>query len=201
MRHLARSVILAALVAACSSRAAPDAPPVDTTHAARKPDPYVTVRVRNLMDTTTAPARTLWHIYAVLTGPVAGENGYSYAGSISVTDIRLDHNRVCVRVGADSVGERLLSVVALSDTAVDSLNTDASATSLAQAWYQGTTTLPSGWAALFNPPADAWNSQQYLAGHGRTMADPIRWGLDWIRPDSIHFYEIPQPDTTACNMT
>src|SRR4051812_15622888 len=35
----------------------------------KKPDPYITVRIRNLMDTTTAPGRAHWHIYAMLSGP------------------------------------------------------------------------------------------------------------------------------------
>lgn len=160
----------------------------------KKPDPYVTVRVRNMLDTTTAPGRAQWHVYAMLTGPYDAQNGVSYQGNVGLDDLRLDHIFRCVSVAADSVGQRFLSVVAFGDTTTEALTPDAQASAMATAWFSGNHNLPAGWMAITFPPTDAWQSAQYLAGHGLTKADPIKWGFDWTESGTMTFYERTDQD-------
>jgi hypothetical protein len=160
----------------------------------KKPDPYITVRVRNLMDTTTAPGRAHWHIYAMLSGPDTARNGVVSQGAIGLNDLELSHNLHCVSVGADSVGQRLLSLAAFADTTTSELTPDATADAIAHAWYGGDHNLPAGWASLSFPPTDAWQSAQYLAGHGLVRDDPIKWEFDWTGAGASSFAERTDSD-------
>jgi hypothetical protein len=184
-----------ALIVACGTSTEPG-----TTILPRKLDPYITIRVRDQMDTTTLSGRAHWHIYLLLTGPNVNLNGIAPQGTASLEDIRLSHNRTCVGASADSIGQRLVSVVAFADTTTSDLTLDATARSIVDAWYAGNHTLPAGWKALFNPAVDAWDSQQFANGHGLTRQDPIKWGLDWLGAGTVDFYERPGSDTTSfCN--
>lgn len=186
MKRLSLILLLAAL--GCGGAA--DIAPPDS----RKPDPYLTIRVRNLLDTTTAAGRAHWHIYALLTGPYINQNGIGFQGTNSLADIRRGDFTLCVVVASDSVGQRLISVIAVADTSTSQLTPDATAEGTVAAWYGGDRTLLAGWAALFNPPVDAWLSAQYLAGHGLTHDDPIKWGLDWTGAGVVTFYERTDTD-------
>lgn len=196
MQIIKATLLLLALSACGRSNptAAPPAPPPP------KPDPYLAVNVRDQLDTTTAIGRTQWHLYAVLTGPYTAQNGIAYQGNTSLQDIRLNHAARCIKVGADSVGQRLFAAVALGDTTTDSLTAEATATSIITAWYNGNRTLPAGWKALFTVSTDAWNSVQYNAGHGLVRSDPIRWNWDWTGAGTTNFYERAATDTAGgCN--
>lgn len=162
---------------------------IDPITGKPKPDPFLTIRVRNLLDTTTAAGKAHWHVYALLTGPYINQNGIALQGAISLADVRLGHGALCVKAASDSVGQRLISVLAVADTTNGGLTPDATARTLVEAWYGGNQVLPVGWAALFNVPADAWLSAQYLAGHGLVASDPIKWGLDWTGSGAVSFYE------------
>lgn len=165
-----------------------------TPPPAKKPDPYLTVRVRDLMDTTTRVGRTQWHIYALLSGPYTALSGISHQGTISLSDIRLHHAALCIGVSADSVGQRLLVTFAIGDTTTEAGTPDAMADSIVGAWYAGSRTLPAGWKALFILPTDAWQSAQYVAGHGLTAQDPIKWGWDWTGSGTTTFTERTDTD-------
>jgi hypothetical protein len=178
-----------AVMAACGSSTEPA--PVGP----RKPDPYLTVRVRDQLDTTTAVGRTHWHIYSLLSGPNVNLNGVSPQGSISLQDLRTNHSTACLGVAADSVGQRLLVTFALGDTTTEQLTPQATADAIVTDWYNGNHTLPAGWKALFITPTDAWDSDQYNAGHGLTPIDPIKWGWDWTAAGVTTFYE--RTDTDA----
>jgi hypothetical protein len=43
--------------------------------------------------------------------------------------------------------------------------------------------------ALFVTPTDAWDSNQFNAGHGLVPSDPIKWRFDWTANGSTSFYE------------
>src|SRR4051812_25303601 len=109
----------------------------------KKPDPYLTVRVRNQLDTTTAPGRAHWHTYILLTGPYTALNGVSFQGTFSLSDIRHGISTHCMSAGADSVGQRFLSLIAVADTTTEQLTADATAQSIVTAWYNGNHNLPS----------------------------------------------------------
>jgi hypothetical protein len=165
---------------------------------AKKPDPFVTVRVRNLMDTTTAAGRADWHVYAILTGPYDALNGIALQGYIGLDDVRLHHDVLCVGVSADSVGQRLLTILALADTTTSATTPDASFSAAVTAWYGGARNLPASLMPLTFPATDAWLSVQYAQGHGLTPLDPIKWGFDWTASGTATFYE--RTDTDAeCN--
>lgn len=185
---------LAGLLAACGGDGTGPGKP--------KPDPYLTVTIRHRLDTTTAAGRAHWHIFALLTGPYDAQNGVGFQGAISLHDVRLGRRSgPCVRVASDSVGQRLLSLVAFGDTTTSDLTPDATAASLAVQWYNGTVTaatLPTGWMALVVPPNDAWDSEQYAAGHGLVQSDPIQWIWDWDTATSAPFYEGENDDPALC---
>lgn len=162
-----------------------------------KPDPYVTVRVRNMLDTTTAVGRAHWHLYALLTAPEVRLDAISGQGAISLQDVRTGHSSACIRIAADSVGERFLATVAVADTTTENLTPDATADSVIASFYAGARTLPAGWDALFITPRDAWNSVQYDNGHGLIPSDPIKWGWDWTGSGATSFYE--RTDTDICD--
>lgn len=195
-----RALILALCVfsAACGSSAAVDItnPPPPKPKAL---DPFLTVRMRNQLDTTTSPGRAHWHIYALLSGPYTNQNGISPQGAISLEDVRLGHTMRCTGAGADSVGQRFLSLLALADTTTEALTADASTATMARAWYDGNQVLPSGWMAIAFPPTDVWDSQQFRNGHGLTDVDPIKWAWDWSAAGTSTLYERAAADTTGCN--
>lgn len=194
-----RAVIagLALTLAACGGGGVTS---VVTPPAKPKPDPYLTIRVRDLMDTTTRPGRADWRTYILLTGPFIGKNALVREGAIGLPDIRAGHNMNCVGVGADSVGQRLIAILAVADTTTSALTSDAPFDSLAARWYAGNLTLPSGWMVLTFAATDAWQSAQYIAGHGLTMADPIKWGFDWTARGTTAFYERTDTDPVCSTM-
>lgn len=163
-----------------------------------KPDPYVTVRVRDMLDTTVTPGRSAWHLYAILTSPEVGQNGVSGQGALTFDDVRFNHNVHCVSVGADSVGQRFLALLALADTTQPS-SSQASADVIVDAWIAGNHTLPSGWMAIASIARDAWDSDQYRAGHGLVRTDPIKWGWDWTASGTATLYERSATDNDFCN--
>jgi hypothetical protein len=164
------------------------------TPAPKKPDPYVTIRVSDLMDTTTAPGRAHWHAYLMLTGPYTALNGIAYQGNYGLNDRQLNHNIRCTSVSADSVGQRLLSFTAFADTTTDQLTAEDQFTAYSEVWYSGNHTLPNGWMVLTFPPVDAWQSAQYLAGHGLTPSDPVKWDLTWTGAGVVTFTERTDSD-------
>lgn len=155
----------------------------------KKPDPWITVRVRNQMDTTTAPGRANWRVYALLTGQDANKNGWAFQASLSMDEVRANRGSFCMYAGADSVGQRLYEGLALADTTTESARPDAIADSAAARWFRNDHVLPQGWMALTTTPSDAWQSQQYIAGHGLVPTDPIRLGFDWAGRGTVAFYE------------
>jgi hypothetical protein len=185
-RYLAAGLlVLAACGAGSDGGGITPPPPVP-----KKPDPYITIRVRDLMDTTTLDGRAHWHMWVVLTGATNENlNGILYQGNIGLNDMELSHNVRCIAVAADSVGQRLVTIVAFADTTTDQLTPDATAESIANAWYAGNHVLPNGWAVLTFPPTDAWQSAQYVAGHGLIKSDPIKWGFDWTGAGVATFSE------------
>lgn len=187
MRYL--TVLLFALAACGGSADNGITPPPP-----KKPDPYLTIRVRDLMDTTTAPGRAHWHIFSMLTGPYTALNGIGGQGNIGLNDLELSHDVRCVSIQADSVGQRLVSILALADTTTDQLTPDAQFPPVAEQWYNGNHNLPAGWMALTFPAVDAWQSDQYLAGHGLTSADPIKWNFDWTGAGTVSFVERTDSD-------
>jgi len=56
----------------------------------KKPDPWITVRVRDQLDTTTRPGRANWRVYEFLTGQDDNKNGYAFQRSISMEERRID---------------------------------------------------------------------------------------------------------------
>jgi hypothetical protein len=168
-----------------------------TTPPSKKPDPFTTIRVRNMLDTTTAAGRSHWHVYTILTGSV-DQNGVSFAGSGSLQDLRTAHSTFCINIEADSIGTRMVSILAIADTTTSSLTPDAQFDPIAQAWFNGVHALPAGYMAIVSAPADPINSLQYLVGHGLTNSDPIRWGMDWTGPSAIILYERADADP-LCN--
>jgi hypothetical protein len=183
---------LALILAACGGAHSIVGPPPPQP---RKPDPWLTVRVQDQLDTTTAAGRTHWHIFTLLTGPTVTQNGVNFAGSIDLDDIRRGHAATCIIVDADSVGQRLIEVLAIGDTTTDQPTPDATAAAIANAYFAGVHTTPGGYAALTITPTDAWQSAQYIAGHGLVPGDPIKWGLDWTAGGVVNFYERTDTDS------
>jgi len=167
--------------------------------APKKPDPYITVRFRNLIDTTTAAGRADWHIFMDITSADPNQVDFVAVGAIGLNDLRLKHVVHCQGVGADSVGQRFVAFLALADTTTAELTAQAPADSVARAWVVGSRTLPAGWIAFYQPPTDAWTSAQFTAGHGLTPLDPIKWGFDWTAVGTASFYERTDADA-ACNI-
>lgn len=192
MRRLLAFVSLLAIVAACGdSPVTPVQPP--------KPDPYITVRVRNGLDTTTAPGRALWRVYALLSGPYVNQNGVSYQGVSSLADVR-GHHIMCMAIGSDSIGQRLFAPLAIADTTTETARPDAAYDSLVTRWNAGNhAALPAGFMLITRAPADAWDSQQYADGHGLVHTDPIKWTWDWSGSGASVFAERAYSDTTSCN--
>lgn len=164
-----------------------------------KPDPFITVRVRDFLDTTQAVGRAHWHVYVNIISADANKAGFVPVGNVSLVDVRLHHTLLCQGIGADSVGQRFVAFVALADTTTEALTPDASAASLALQWFGGNHTLPTGWMALAQVETDPWTSAQYEAGHGLVPSDPIKWGWDWSDGGVATFYERTSGDTEACN--
>jgi hypothetical protein len=155
-----------------------------------KPDPYITIRLRNEMDTTSHAGRAHWAFYGLITGSSnPAQNGITYQGAISIQDIRLNHSQLCPAFDADSVGQRFVELIGFADTTTDNLTPQVSFDARAAAWFGGNHALPTGWDALTTTATDAWNSAQYNAGHGLTKSDPIKWGFDLTGTGQSAFYE------------
>lgn len=164
-------------------------------------DPDLMVRIRDQFDTTTAVGRTHWHIYLLLSSVESpSQAGIAPVGNISLANARSGINTLkCVRVASDSIGNRLMSLIAVGDTTNDgALTPDSTAQNIALAWQAGSRTLPAGYKALFIAPVDAWDSQQFANGHGLVASDPIRWGWDWTDGGATTFYEMDIADVSGC---
>lgn len=183
MRLNIQALALTAFLAACGG-----------TDLPKKPDPYLTIRLQNQLDTTTRPGRATWHTYLLLTGPYTAQNGISPQGGVSLQDIRLGLVTKCLTADADSVGQRLLTLIALADTTTEQGSADATAQSIVTDWYNGNHNLPTGWMALSTAPADAWNSQQFEGGHGLVPSDPIKWDWTWTGSGATNFAERTDSD-------
>lgn len=155
-----------------------------------KPDPYITIRLRHQMDTTTAAGRAHWAFYGLITGSSnQAQNGITHQGAISIQDYRLGHVLLCPAFDADSVGQRFVELIGFADTTTEALTLQTQFDARATTWYAGDHALPAGWAALTTTPRDAWQSTQYDQGHGLTKADPIKWGFDLTGSGQSAFYE------------
>lgn len=161
-------------------------------------DPFITVRFQNLIDTTTAAGRAHWHIYMDITSEDPNQAGFQAVGNIGLNDLRLNHLVRCQSVGADSVGQRFVAFLAIADTTTEELTPDAPAEAAARAWFAGNHQLPAGMMAYYQPPTDAWTSQQFEAGHGLVPTDPIKWGFDWTSSTTSTFYERSDSES-ACS--
>lgn len=194
MRNLLVSGLF--VLAACggsSDNGITNPPPVP-----KKPDPYITIRLRHEMDTTTAAGRAHWAFYGLITGSDnPAQNGIRYEGAISLIDFRNGHTQLCPSFDADSVGQRLVEVVGFADTTTENLTPQVDFDARAASWYAGSHVLPSGWAALTTTATDAWQSQQYNAGHGLTKTDPILWGFDLTGAGQSSFYERNDSDPSC----
>src|SRR4051812_8480501 len=128
----------AAVVAACGGSTEPG------VKGTPKPDPYVTVRVRNSLDTTARPGRAMWHLYLLLSGPQANQNGIGYQGSMLLSDARLgpQARTRCLEIGADSVGQRLIAPFAIADTTSEDVFLKTRFDSIVTRWYNGDHSAP-----------------------------------------------------------
>lgn len=195
MKRLLCSLAIVLLAACGGSNTAP----------AKKLDPEMLVRVRDLFDTTTVNGRAHWHVYMTLTSPDAGKEGLSPVGNFDMGTRRyaaanngLQSFR-CIRVGSDSLGNRFMSLLAVADTTVgDALTPDSTARNIAVAWGAGSRSLPPGYKAIFLAPVDAWDSEQFKQGHGLTYTDPVRWSWDMAGAGTATFYEMTPADTAGC---
>lgn len=194
MRRVLMFLTAVAIVAACGG--------ADPVGPARKPkpDPYVTVRVRNSLDTTTAPGRAMWHLYVLLSGPQSSQNGVGYQGNFILSDARRGTPTRCMAIGADSIGQRLIAPFAIADTTTEALFPASRYDSIANRWYSGNHAAPPAGMMIFTmDPIDAWDSEQYAAGHGLVREDPIKWRWDWMTPSLTAFAERAATDTAGCN--
>lgn len=194
-----RFLLAAALLALAACGGGSDKPTIiDPITGKPKPDPWITVRVRNMLDTTTAVGRANWRVYAFLTGQDANKNGYAFQGVLSLSGrrgVQFERDWFCMYAGADSVGQRIYEGVAFADTTSEVAQPDAIADSAAARWFRNDKVLPQGWMALTTGASDAWLTQQYLDGHGQVPTDPIKLGFDWAGSGAISFYERTDSDT------
>lgn len=174
MRRVVVFAAAVAVFAACGGSTEPD--PIVTKP---KPDPWLTIRLANFLDTTTKAGRANWVIYLLLSGPYPNQNGIGTTWTFTMTDARLNRHHGCFKVGADSIGQRLVSLVAFGDTTERVFQGTVQTDSIIHRWYAGNHTEPAGYVAFVVPPIDAWDSQQYAAGHGRITDDPIKWEWKW----------------------
>src|SRR6267378_1260456 len=102
-----RFLLLALVLVGCSNSVAPRP----------RPDPFVTVWVRDQYDSTSARGQSTWTTFVILSGPVATQNGWGQQGSLGPTsDPAQRFSSTCESVSADSLSERLALWVALTDT-------------------------------------------------------------------------------------
>lgn len=195
MKRFAFGFLLVAAVACGGSES--DIGVTDPPPGKKALDPFLTIRVRNQLDTTKAPGRAAWTIYALLSGPYTNQNGISHQADNSLADIRRGLGVRCMGAGADSVGQRLFSVLAIADTTTEDYPLSVTVNALAIQWYDGNHTLPAGWMAIVFPPADLWDSQQFTNGHGLVKSDPVKWGFDWTDAGSTSLYERSDADPTC----
>jgi hypothetical protein len=165
-----------------------------------KPDPYVTVRIQDQLDTTTKAGRAFWATYLFLSGPNVNLNAVVLEGGFTMTDARLNRHFQCMSVGADSIGQRLIALFAIGDTLHTTQQPTSAFDSIANRWYNGNHAPAAGYVILTMAPIDAWDSQQYAAGHGLTPLDPIKWAWDWTGGGTVTFTERATADSTGgCN--
>jgi hypothetical protein len=194
MKRLLLLVLLAACGGSGSDNGVTNPPPP----VPKKPDPYITIRLRHMMDTTSAAGRAHWAFYGLITkSDNPAQNGIRGGGAISLIDFRNGHVQLCPSFDADSVGQRLVELIGFADTTTEALTPQVQFDARAAAWYSGDHTLPSGWAALTTTALDAWQSAQYDAGHGLTKSDPILWGFDLTGSGQSTFYERADDDPTC----
>ena len=172
-----------AFAAACGASSGVTNPPPKAV------DPAIAIRLLDHLDTTTAMGRASWAAFALIYSGDPTKTGVARVASPSAN---VDW---CINFQADSIGQRYVVILALTDTATG-LPSATATQAQAQAWYNGNHTLPSGWVALASDSVDWGVSQQFTNGHGRTTADPVRWDVTWTSPATITRAEAPN-DTTC----
>lgn len=183
------AVVAALCAAACggSSGSGVTSPPPKP----KAVDPAVSIHVMNGLDTTSTMGRSSWGIFALIYSPDdPAKAGMAPEGAITLDDVRNGHITRCVLFQTDSLGARFVVMLALADT-VHGTQTDAASLSVANAWYAGNHTLPSGWAAIVTDSLDWGVSTQFSQGHGLTMQDPVRWSLTLTSPGNAVRAEAP----------
>lgn len=186
------ALVVLALASACSSGSSGVTNPPPKSKVV---DPAISIHVMNRLDTTTTLGRSDWGIFALIYDPNdPAKAGLVAESSIGLTDVRLGHITRCVLFQSDSIGARFVVMLAVADT-VHGTQTDAASQSVAQAWYTGNHTVPSGWAAIVTDSLDWGVSTQFTNGHGLTTQDPVRWDLTLTSPDSSVRAEAPTDST------
>jgi hypothetical protein len=168
------SLVALVLIAACGGSGSNS-----ITNPPPKVDPYVIVRLQDLLDTTTVLGRTFWHVYVQILSSDPNQAGLAFSGGFGLKALRLGGNTICQRFSEDSVGQRQIAVVAIGDTTTEGEPSIDATTAIATAWFTGNHTLPAGYKVLHAGPVDPGiNSIQYANGHGLTGTDPIKWSWD-----------------------
>lgn len=166
------------------------------TQPSKAVDPAISIRVLDQLDTTTAAGRASWVVFPLFYSADPNQTGVGYTGSIGLSDLRAGRTLHCVSFGTDSIGQRQVIVLAVADTQ-HGTQTDASAQSVANAYFAGNHTLPAGWMAIRSDSLDWGVSQQFTNGHGLTQADPIRWALTWSGGGTVARAEAPSDPACA----
>jgi hypothetical protein len=187
---LGGALVLAAACSGSSTQPGTKAPALD---------PYITIRVLNHLDTTTKAGRASWRVFALLSGPQVNQNGLAPQGTYTITDARFNHPLMCIAAGADSIGQRLIAPFAIGDTINEVLQPSTATDSIVARWYAGNHNPAAGYIILTITPTDAWDSPQFVAGHGLTPNDPIKWAWDWTGSGTATFAERTLTDTASCN--
>lgn len=180
MRHF---IILALLLAACGGSTEPPQQQQQTETKQKAVDPAMRIHVLNRLDTASAMGRGVWNVFVLIYSPDQNQAGVAYTGGPDPM------GGSCIAFSSDSIGQRQVIVLALADTVHPT--SQATAASIANAWFSGTHTIPAGWAVLPSDSLDWGVSAQFDAGHGRTSSDPIRWSLTWTSPATVTRAEAP----------
>lgn len=172
-----RSIIVVAALCAVACGGSKENPITQPPPKKVVEDPAIRIEVRNQLDTTSAMGRAIWNVFALVYSTDPNQAGFAYQGGPDPLKYS------CSEFQTDSIGSRFVVILGVADT-VHQTN-QSSAVTLAQAWYAGNHSVPSGWAVLASDSLDWGVSQQFDAGHGRTTSDPVRWQLTWTNPGNV----------------